>query len=99
MTAPQLNSSDWTEHTIGNVSVAGEDISWMIELLDPFPGQVSFSLMWPVNSNLNTSISTSGEGMELALIVVAAVHMRPIICEARPKTWVSFDRIESSEMT
>ena len=71
----------------------------MTELLDPFPGQVSFSSMWPVNSNLNTSMSTSGEGMELALIVLTAVHMRPMICEAHLKTWVSFDKIESLEMT
>ena len=66
MTAPQLNSSDWSEHTIGNLIVAGEDITWMAELLDPFPGQVSFSLMDPVNSSVNTLMSTSGEGVELA---------------------------------
>ena len=99
VTAPQLNSFERTEHNIVKVSVAGHDISWMIELLEPFPGQVSFSFIRPVNSNLNTSMSTSGEGMELALTVLLMVHMRPTTWLAHPKIWVSFDNKESSEIT
>ena len=99
VTAPQLNSSDWIEHRIGNLIVAGEDITWVIELLDPFPGQVSLSEMVPWNSNVNTSMSTSVEGVELALTVMAAVHNRPTMWEVRPKNLVSLDITESLEMT
>ena len=78
VTDSQLNSMDWTEQRMGIVTVAGEVISWIIELLDPFSGQVSFNRIMPVNSSLNASIRTSGEGMVLALTVSKTVHIRPI---------------------
>ena len=98
MTAPQLNSFEWSEHKIGNLIVAGEDITWVIELLDPFPGQVSLSEIVPFNSSMNISMSTSGDEVELAFTVIAAVHICPMMWEVRPKNSVSLDRTESLEM-
>ena len=98
VTAPQLNSSDWIEHRTGTVIVAGEEIVRVIELLELSPGQVSFSLIVPVNSSLNVSVMTSVEGMELALIAIEAVQIRPITWEDRPNRSVSRDITESSRM-
>ena len=85
MTAPQLNFSDCSEQTTGSLIIAGEDISWMIELLDPLRGQVSLSLMVPLNMSVNTSMSTSREGVVVALTETSAVHNLPTMCEVRPK--------------
>ena len=98
MTAPQLNSLDEIEHRTGTVTIAGEEIVWMTELLELLPVQVSFNLIVPVNSNLNVSEMTSVEGMELALIAIDAVQMRPITCEDRPNRSVSRDITESAGM-
>ena len=98
VTAPQLNSSDWIEHRIGNVIVAGEEIVRVIELLELLPGHVSLSLILPVNSSLNISVMTSGEGMELALTATDTVHILPIMWEDRPKSSVSLDITESLGM-
>ena len=98
MTAPQLNSLEWIEHRIGTVIVAGEEIVWMTELLELLPVQVSFNVIVPENSNLNVSEMTSVEGMELALIAVEAVQIRPITWEDRPNRSVSRDNTESSGM-
>ena len=97
-TAPQLNSLDWIEHRMGTVIVAGEEIVWMTELLELLPVQVSFNVIVPENSNLNVSEMTSVEGMELALIAVEAVQIRPITWEDRPNRSVSRDITESSGM-
>ena len=70
----------------------------MIELLDPLRGQVLLSLMVPLNMSVNTSMSTSGEGVVVALIEFSAVHILPTMCEDRPKNCVSFDRPASLEM-
>ena len=98
VTAPQLNSSDWIEHRIGTVIVAGEDIVWMTELLELLHVHVSFSLIVPVNSSLNVSVMTFVEGMELALTTTEAVQIRPITWEDRPKRSVSRDITDSLGM-
>ena len=97
-TAPQLNSLDSIEQRMGTTIVAGEEIVWMTELLELLPLQVSFSLIVPENSNLNVSEMTSVEGMELALIAIEAVQIRPITCEDCPNRSVSRDITESSGM-
>ena len=83
---------------MGTVIVAGEEIVWMTELLELLPVHVSFNLIVPVNSNLNVSEMTSVEGMELALIAIEAVQIRPITWEDRPNRSVSRDITESSGM-
>ena len=98
VTAPQLNSSDWSEHRIGNLIVAGEEIVWVIEPLELFPGHVSLRVMVPSNSNSNISMMTSVEGMELALTATATVHIQPTMWEDRPKSSVSLDITESLGM-
>ena len=70
----------------------------MTELLELRPVQVSFSSIVPWNSNLNVSEITSVDGIELALIVIEAVQIRPITCEDCPKRSVSRDITESSGM-
>ena len=70
----------------------------MIELLEPFPGQVSLSEIVPSNSSSNISMSTSWDGVELALTAEATVHIRPTMWEVRPKSSVSLDITESLEM-
>ena len=86
VTAPQLNFSERSEQTTGNLIVAGEDISWVIELLDPLCGQVSLRVMVP----LNWRVSTSGEGVVVALTELSTVHILPMMCDVRPKNCVSF---------
>ena len=78
--------------------MAGDEIVWMTGLLDLFPLHVSFSTIVPVNSSLNDSEITSDEGMELTLIAIEAVQMRPITCEDWPNMSVSRDITESSGM-
>ena len=94
-TASQLNSLDLIEHSMGTVIVAGDETVWMVDLL---PLHVSFNLIVPVNSSLNVSEMTSVEGIELALIAIDAVQMRPITCEDRPNRSVSRDITEPSGM-
>ena len=74
MTASQLNTLDSTEHRIGTVTVAGDEMTWIV---DSLPLHVSFNSIVPGNSSLNVSEMTSVEGTELALIVVDAVHILP----------------------
>ena len=83
---------------MGTVIVAGEEIVWMTELLELLPVQVSFNVIVPENSNLNVSEMISVEGMELALIAIEAVQIRPITWEDRPNRSVSRDITESSGM-
>ena len=66
----------------------------MTELLEFLPGHVSLSLIVPVNSSLNISVMTSGEGMELALTAIDTVHNRPIMWEDHPNSSVSLDITE-----
>ena len=94
-TASQLNSLDRIEHRMGTVIVGGDEIVWMIDLL---PLHVSFNLIVPVNSSLNVSEMTSVEGIELALIAIDAVQIRPITCDDLPNRSVSRDITESSGM-
>ena len=95
MTASQLNTLDSTEQRIGTVTVAGDEMTWIV---DSLPLHVSFSFIVPKNSNLKVSEMTSVEGMELALIVIDAVHIRPITCDDLPNRSVSRDITESSGM-
>ena len=96
--APQLNLSELNEQTTGNLIVAGEDISLVSELLVPLWGQVSLRVRVPLNWRVNTSKSTSGEGVVVALIELSTVHILPMMCEDLPKNCVSFDKIASLEM-
>ena len=93
--ASQLNTLDSTEHRMGTVTVAGDDIVWMV---DSLPLHVSFNSIVPKNSSLNVSEMTSVEGMELALIVMDAVHILPITCEDLPNRSVSRDITKSLGM-
>ena len=95
MTASQLNSLDCIDHRMGTVTVASDDIVWMV---DSLPLHVSFNTIEPVNSSLNVSEMTFVEGMEVALIVIDAVHIRPITCDDLPNKSVSRDITESLGM-
>ena len=98
VTAPQLNLSECSEKTTGNLIVAGDDITLVSELLDPLCGQVSLRVMVPLNWRVNTSKSTSGEGVVVALTELSTVHILPMMCDVRPKNCVSFDKTASLEM-
>ena len=63
----QLILSEFREHTIGNLSLACDMNVQLSEVLLPFRGHVSFSVMLPSNWKLKSLNRGSAEGDDVAL--------------------------------
>ena len=67
MTESQLILSDFKEHTTGNLSLAFDRNVQLNEVLVPFRGHVSVSVMLPSNWKLKSSKRASADGEDVAL--------------------------------
>ena len=67
MTESQITLSELKEHTIGNLNLAFDRNVQLNEVLVPFRGHVSVSVMLPSNWKLKSSKRASVEGEDVAL--------------------------------
>ena len=89
---------DETEQKIGTVTVAGDCISWVVELLPFLPSHDSFNTRDPENSRRNDSETASVEVTVLALMEDEAEQILPTTWAPFPKRSVSRDMMDVSGM-
>ena len=93
----QLIFSECNEKTTGSLSLVFAEIVHSNEELMPIVGQVSVTVMFPLNWKLKSSKRASADGEEVALTEEWIVHV-PITWISCPNIFVDLDRTASWEI-
>ena len=93
--ASQLIRSELKEHTIGNFIMASELNVHLEEMVEPFDGQVSCKVIFPLNRKLKSSNRGSVDGFDVALIDSCILQTLPMTLISHLNIRVLFEMIAS----
>ena len=96
--ALQLINVDLNEQTIGSFITAIEVKVHLDECVDPFDGQVSSKVRLPLKVNVKSSISGSGDGLDVAFMELSTSQVLPMTLILLPNILVFFETTASCEM-